>query len=171
MRIISSATVHETEVDLEDLQRLLDASFARAGEHLRHIWGEETRLDAREMSGELPGVQVLDLATVTPRCEPRVAPVDGLFFRGHFWFGSSPHSTRFRNIRANPAVSGSVTKGSETFLVLVHGTATEIDPRGLDAGGFADYARETYDFDWDTAHPGAPYARIDARTVLAFRRR
>ena len=163
--------MHETDLDLEALQELLDASYARSGSHLRAIWGEETRLGAAELSRELPGVQVLDLATVTPRCEPRVAPVDGFFFRGHFWFGSAPHSTRFRNIRANPAVSGSVTKGGETFLVLVHGTAVEIDPRGPEAGGFADYARETYSFDWDAAFPDAPYARIEARTLLAFARR
>ena len=43
------------------------------------------------------------------RHEPRVAPVDGLFYRGRFWFGSSPHSFRFRNIRANPAVSAAIT--------------------------------------------------------------
>lgn len=162
--------MHETEADLRAVQRLLDESYARAGAHLKGIWGEETRLDARRLSAELPGVQVLDLATVTPRCEPRVAPVDGLFFRGRFWFGSSPESTRFRNIRRNPAVSGSVTKGLETFLVLVHGVAVETDPRGPEAGGFADYARGTYDFDWDAAHPDAPYAWIDARTLLAFGR-
>jgi hypothetical protein len=162
--------VHETEADFEATQRLLDASWARAGSHLKHIWGEETRLDARALSAELPGVQVLDLATVTRRCEPRVAPVDGFLFRGRFWFGSSPHSTRFRNIRANPAVSGSITKGSETFLVLVHGAAVEEDRDGQERSGFADYARATYDFDWDAAHPDAPYAWIDARTLLAFKR-
>jgi hypothetical protein len=115
-------------------------------------------------------VQVLDLATLTPRGEPRVAPVDGLFFRGQFWFGSAENSVRFRNIRRNPAVSGAVTRGLETFLVIVHGRAVEIDPRGPDAGGFADYARELYDFDWDAAHPTAPYARIDAHTMLGFKR-
>ena len=162
--------MHETEQDLDELQRLLDESYARAGEHLRHIWGPETRLTPERLARELKGVQVLDLATVTPRCEPRVAPVDGLFFRGRFWFGSSPYSTRFRNIRRNPAVSGSVTRGLETFLVLVHGTAVEADPRGPEAGGFADYARETYDFDWDAAHPEAPYARIEPKTMLAFQR-
>jgi hypothetical protein len=166
----SSRAVHETDEDFQATQRRLDASWARAGSHLKHIWGEETRLDARALSAELPGVQVLDLATVTPQSEPRVAPVDGFFFRGRFWFGSSPHSTRFRNIRRNPAVSGSVTRGSETFLVLVHGVAVETDPRGPEAGGFADHARATYDFDWDAAHPGAPYAWIDARTLLAFKR-
>ena len=115
--------MHETAADLLALQQLLDASYARAGAHLRSIWGPETRLGAERLSAELPGVQVLDLATVTPRGEPRVAPVDGLFFRGRFWFGSAEDSLRFRNIRANPAVSGAVTKGLETFLVIVHGRA------------------------------------------------
>ena len=163
--------MYETNADLEVLQGLLDRSFERSGEHLRGIWGEDSRLDAEGLAAELPGVQVLDLATVTPRGEPRVAPVDGFFYRGHFWFGSSPHSFRFRNIRANPAVSAAVTKGGETFLVIVHGDAIEIDPRGPEAGGFARYPREVYDFDWDTAHPEAPYARIEAKTLLAFKRR
>jgi hypothetical protein len=163
--------VHETPADLGELQRLLDKSYARAGAHLRSIWGEDSRLTAREVSAELAGVQVLDLATVTRRGEPRVAPVDGLFFRGHFWFGSAEISARFRNIRANPAVSAAVTRGLETFLVLVHGRAVEIDPRGPHAGGFADYPREVYDFDWDAMHARSPYARIDAQTMLAFRRR
>jgi uncharacterized pyridoxamine 5'-phosphate oxidase family protein len=116
-------------------------------------------------------VQVLDLATVTPRGEPRVAPVDGLFFRGQFWFGSAENSARFRNIRANPAVSGVVTRGLETFLVIVHGRAVETDPRGPEAGGFAEYPRAVYDFDWDAMHPDSPYARIEASTMLAFKRR
>ncbi len=70
-----------------------------------------------------------------------MAPVDGLFFRGEFSFGSAEDSARFRNIRANRAVSGVVTRGLETFLVIVHGLAVETDPRGAEAGGFADYPR------------------------------
>jgi uncharacterized pyridoxamine 5'-phosphate oxidase family protein len=162
--------VHETPEDLAALQALLDASYARAGAHLRSIWGPETRLGARELSRELEGIQVLDLATVTPAGEPRVAPVDGFFHRGRFWFGSAADSLRFRNIRSNPAVSAALTRGSETFLVLVHGRAAEIDPRSDAADGFARMPRELYDFDWDAVHPDAPYARIEARTLLAFRR-
>ena len=163
--------MYETDEDRQTLQHLLDTSYARAGVHLRSIWGSETRLDADAVSEELAGVQILDLATVTQRGEPRVAPVDGLFFRGHFWFGSAENSARFRNIRANPAVSGVVTRGLETFLIIVHGRAVEIDPRGPGAEGFADYPRELYDFDWDAAHPTAPYARIEAATMLAFKRK
>jgi hypothetical protein len=90
--------------------------------------------------------------------------------RDEFWFGSAESSARFRNIRANPAVSGVVTRGLETFLVIVHRRAVETDPRGPDARGFAAYPRELYDFDWDAAHPDAPYARIEATTMLAFKR-
>ena len=162
--------MYETDDELRALQELLDASYARAGEHLRSIWGEDSRLDAPGLCAELVGVQVLDLGTVTVRGEPRVSPVDGLLFRGHLWFGSADNSARFRNIRGNPAVSGAITRGLETFLVIVHGRAIETDPRGPDAGGFGDYAREVYDFDWDAMHPTAPYARIDARTLLAFKR-
>jgi len=163
--------MHETDQDLQTLQELLDASYERAGLHLRSIWGTDARLGAEAVCAELAGVQVLDLATVTPRGEPRVAPVDGLFFRGHLWFGSAETSARFRNIRANPAVSGAITRGLETFLVIVHGRAAEIDPRGPEAGGFANYPRELYDFDWDAAHPTSPYARIEPSTMLAFKRR
>src|SRR5438046_2119018 len=80
--------MYETDEDVAALQDLLDASYARANEHLRGIWGPETRLDARELSEELAGIQVLDLATVTSRGEPRVAPVDAFFPRGKFWLAS-----------------------------------------------------------------------------------
>jgi hypothetical protein len=163
--------VYETEQEVRALQELLDASYARSGAHMRSIWGEQDRLDARELIAQLGGVQVLDLATVTPAAEPRVAPVDGLFYRGRFWFGSSERSLRFANIRANPAVSAAVTRGIETFLVIVHGRAVELDPRGPHAGGFASYPRELYDFDWDAVHRDAPYARIEPSAMLAFMRR
>ncbi len=64
-----------------------------------------------------------------------------------------------------------MTRGLETFLVIAHGRAVETDPRGPAAGGFAAYAREVYDFDWDEVLHDAPYARIDAHAMLAFKRR
>jgi hypothetical protein len=162
--------MRETAEEIRALQELLDHSYARAGTHLRSIWGEDSRLPASRLCSELGGVQVLDLATVTPRGEPRVAPVDGLFHRGRFWFGSSASSARFRSLWANPAVSGSVTRGSETFLVLVHGRAVTADPHAAQAGGFADYAREVYDFDWDSLAETALYAWIEPASILAFQK-
>ncbi len=57
--------MHETAEDLRELQRVLDASYARAGEHLRSIFRPERRLSAEDVVGVLRGVFVLHLATVT----------------------------------------------------------------------------------------------------------
>jgi hypothetical protein len=48
--------MYETNDDLTTLQELLDASYARSGEHLRSIWGADSRLDARRLCEELVGV-------------------------------------------------------------------------------------------------------------------
>ncbi len=161
--------MHETEDELRELQGLLDESYARAGAHLHRIFSEEKRIPAAELVDELQGVQVLNLATVTPKGAPRVAPVDGLFFKGSFWFGSSPDSTRFRNIRARPDVSGSVTRGEE-FAVIVHGAAHEVqDKDAPDVQPFREYTGEVYGDEWDPWSGGATYARIEATHMFTFR--
>ncbi len=159
--------VHETGDDLRELQRLLDESYAAAGRHLRSIFTEETRLTAAELSELLPGVQVLNLATVTAAGEPRVAPVDGLFYRGRFWFGSAHDSARFRHIRRRPSVSAAHTRGEE-LAVIVHGSAHEIDTSSADNGGFRDYLSDVYGREWDEWGGTAPYARIDAAKMFTF---
>jgi hypothetical protein len=123
---------------------------------------------APELPGMLSGVQVLHLATVTASCEPRVGPVDGVFFRGRFHFGSSERSLRFRNIRARPQVSAAVTRG-ETFAVIVHGTAVEIDMAGEGERPFRDYLLDVYP-NWSEWGAGAPYARIEPRRMFAYHR-
>jgi hypothetical protein len=141
--------VYETEEDLLRLQELIERSHAGAGEHLRAIFDDERRIPAAELPALLRGVQVLALATVTARGEPRVAPVDGLFFRGRWHFGSSERSARFRHIR---------------------GRAVEIDPRGPGEEAFRAYLNETYP-GWDDADwaAGAPYARIEPSAMFTFR--
>ena len=161
--------MYETEDDLRELQALLDASHAAAGPHLRAIFDERRRIPAAELPELLPGVQVLALATVTARGEPRVAPVDGLFFRGRFHFGSSHESARFRHIRARPAVSAAHVRG-EQLAIVVHGRAVAVDPRGPGQEGFRAYLNETYP-GWDDADwaAGAPYARIEPSAMFTFR--
>ena len=159
---------HETQEDLRELQRLLDESHAAAGPHLREIFSDERRVSAADLPDRLTGVQVLALATVTAKCEPRVAPVDGLFYRGKLWFGSSERSLRFRHIRARPSVSATVTHGEE-FAVVVHGTAVEIDPRTADDGGFLAYLKEVYGPQWEDWYPASPpYARIEPTRMFSF---
>src|ERR1700722_12103260 len=97
--------MYETPDDLVVLQGLLDRSADSAGPHLRSIITPERRLTADEVCARLTGMSLLALATVTADGRPLVGPVDGVFYRGCFYFGSSPDSVRFRHIRHRPQVS------------------------------------------------------------------
>jgi Pyridoxamine 5'-phosphate oxidase len=163
--------VHETADDLDALQRLLDSSYAAAGEHLRRIITPERRLGARTLAARLDGVRLLALATSTADGRPIVGPVDGIFYRGAFWFGSAPDSVRFRHIRARPDVSATHIDG-EPFSVTVHGCAIVADVRDPALAGFRTALIEVYAprygdrwIDWAEQHP---YARIDARRMFVF---
>jgi hypothetical protein len=167
--------MYETEQDLTDLQLLLDHSYERAGAHLTSIFTSELRLPAGEVADMLKGMQLLNLATVTKACEPRVGPVDGLFYRGHFWFGSSQDSVRFRHIRQRPQVSATHTRG-EDLAIVVHGracmAATVADlSSGQDPywAGFSRFAVEVYGEGWLNWNAAASYARIDAEVMFASR--
>jgi nitroimidazol reductase NimA-like FMN-containing flavoprotein (pyridoxamine 5'-phosphate oxidase superfamily) len=172
--------VHETQDDLVELQGLLERSFANAGSHLLSIFDPTRRLDAPQLSETLMGMRLLNLSTVTAKGEPRVGPVDGHFHRGHFYFGSSPESFRFKHIRVRPAVSAAHTVG-EQLAVIVHGTATIIDVTSPDQDAFRAQLMETYGrnpafteylqkqrMDWDDWFGGALYARIDAEKMFTF---
>ncbi len=135
--------MHDSSEELDELQALLDRSYASAGQHLKSIHSDEWRLSAREVSAILQGVCVLNLATTTSAGQPIVAPVDGLFLGGRFWFGSSKYSLRFKHIRRDPRVSAAYTKGEE-ISVLVHGIAHEIDTGSGRYERFHDYCREIY---------------------------
>src|SRR3954453_13633450 len=108
---------------------------------MRSIHTPERRVAASDLARVLRGVRVLDLATVSAKCEPRVSPVDGLFFRGRFYFGSGKESVRFKHIRARPQVSACHTIG-ETFATIVHGEAVEIDVRSPEDRAFYDSVHE-----------------------------
>ncbi len=87
------------------LQDLLDRSYRSAGAHLLRIQTPERRLGAEEVAARLTGMRLLALATVTADGRPIVGPVDGVFYRGAFHFGSAPDSVRFRHISMRPQVS------------------------------------------------------------------
>ena len=157
--------MHETPEDLAALQDLLDRSHNAAGRHLRAIFDEARRIPAADLPALLTGVNVLNLATVTAAGEPRVAPVDGLFYRGRFWFGSAHDSARFRHLRARPAVSAAHTRGEE-LAVIVHGVAVEVD---LGGHPFRDYCYEVYGEGWDEFGPDAAYACIEPRAMFTIR--
>src|SRR5512132_3692539 len=133
----------ETQEDLSRLQELLDRSYASAGPHLLRIHTPERRLSAEQVAERLQGMRLLALATVTADGRPIVGPVDGIFLHGAFHFGSSPHSVRFRHIRARPHVSATHLPGEE-LAVTVHGRAELLDMRAEESAGFRQTVLDIY---------------------------
>lgn len=164
--------VHEEPADLARMQDLLDRSYAAAGPHLRSITTPERRLSASEVAARLTGMQLLALATVTRDCRPLVGPVDGIFYRGAFYFGSSPDSVRLRHIARRPQVSATHLPGEE-LAVTVHGRAVPIDLADAAHRGFRDTLLEVYlpryGEEWRAFLDSGPrYARIDADRMFSF---
>jgi hypothetical protein len=165
--------VHESAADVAALQQLLDRSYASAGAHLLRIHTPERRPTAEETVARLGGMCLLVLTTVTADCRPIGGPVDGIFYRGAFHFGSSPDSLRFRHIRSRPQVSATHVPGEE-FAVTVHGRAVPIDIRADESAGFRQTLLEIYvpryGPEWEERFldSGPVYARIEAERMFAF---
>lgn len=164
--------MHERPEDLTELQHLLDVSFAAAGPHLSDIATPDRRLDAAEVADVLTGMRLLVLATATRDGRPINAPVDGIFYRGRFHFGSSPKSLRYRHIRERPAVSATYLPG-EHLAVTVHGQAELIDINAPEHAEFkqtvVDIYIPRYGEEWtEMLDGGAWYARINPRRMFTF---
>jgi len=162
--------MHETPEQTARLQTLIDRSYETAGEHLLSIHIPEWRLGAAEICEELQNVCVLDLATVSPAGKPVVAPVDGLFLHGQFWFGSSQKSQRFHHIRRNNNISAAHTRGEE-LSILIHGLAHEIDTATGEYDHLREYCREVYGQNYDSFDfwGKEPFAWIEAQRMYAIR--
>ena len=159
--------MRETPADLERLQDLLDRSYRHPGPHLASVHTPDRRLDARALSERLQGVCILAVATVTADGRPRSRPLDGIFYRGEFWFGSAPSSLVMRHLAARPALSAVHTVG-ETLAVTVHGRGFVQDLSDDAAAGFKDLCIEIYGAEWADWGDGAIYARIEADRMFTF---
>lgn len=164
--------MHESPADIARLQELLDRSYSQAGAHLLSIHDPARRLDAGQLCRRLTGMCLLTLATVTADCRPLNGPVDGIFYRGAFHFGSSPDSVRFAHIARRPQVSATHLPGEE-LGVTVHGTAIPIDVRAPENAGFRETLLEVYvpryGESWEEFLDSGPvYARVEAERMFAF---
>jgi hypothetical protein len=164
--------VHESDDDLARVQELLDSSYAAAGRHLLSIHTPERRLRADGVAGRLQGMCLLALATATADGRPVAGPVDGIFYRGEFYFGSASDSLRFTHIRRRPQVSAVHLPGEE-LAITVHGTAIAIDLRDPQMEGFRrtllDVYVPRYGREWERfIESGVTYARIVAERMFAF---
>jgi nitroimidazol reductase NimA-like FMN-containing flavoprotein (pyridoxamine 5'-phosphate oxidase superfamily) len=165
--------VHESAADLAALQALLERSYATGGAHLLRIHTPDRRLDAEQVAARLTGMCLLALATTTADGRPIVGPVDGIFYRGSFHFGSSPDSVRFRHIRKRPQVSATYLPGEE-LAVTVHGRAVAVDVRDDENAGFRRTVLDIYvprygpDWEEEFLNSGPVYARIAADRMFTF---
>src|SRR6266566_9631859 len=165
--------MHETPDDIRKLQDLLDRSYAAAGTHLRSIITPARRVGAGDVVSRLDGMRLLALATVTADGRPIVGPVDGIFYRGSFHFGSSADSVRFRHIRARPHVSATHLPGEE-LAITVHGRAVPVDIQADEGGGFRRALLEIYEprygpnWEEEFLDSGPVYARIDPDRMFTF---
>jgi hypothetical protein len=170
--LIQEDAVHERPEDLAELQRIIDASFATAGRHLLDIAGPDRRLDAEQLAARLTGMRLLVLATSTRDGRPINGPVDGIFYRGRFHFGSAPDSLRFRHLRERPAVSATHLP-DESMAVTVHGDAELIDIHAPDHAELKQTVLDIYVPRYGQAWAemldgGACYARINPRRLLTY---
>jgi nitroimidazol reductase NimA-like FMN-containing flavoprotein (pyridoxamine 5'-phosphate oxidase superfamily) len=163
--------MNETRDDLDALQALLDRSFDAGGAHLLRIMTPERRLTAEQVAERLTGMRLLALATVTADGRPIVGPVDGIFLRGAFHFGSAPDSIRFRHIRKRPQVSATHLPGEE-LAVTVHGRATPVDVHAEEGAELRQTLLEIYlpryGESWLEVLEGGAFARIDAERMFTF---
>jgi hypothetical protein len=165
--------MHETPDDLAALQQLIDRSYASAGPHMLRIHDPERRLSAEQLSERLTGMCLLTLATVTADGRPIAGPVDGIFYRGAFHFGSAPDSVRFRHIRKRPQVSAVHLPGEE-LAVSVHGRAVLVDMRASENQDLRQTVLDIYlprygpEWERDIMDAGASYARIEAERMFTF---
>lgn len=136
--------MHETPHDLVQLQSALDDSYASGGEHLLSLFPPERRSSADDVACALRGAFMVNLATVTARGEPVVAPVDGLFYRGRLWFSLAPGAQRARHLRARPQVSATYVEGDPGACLIVHGSAVQLTETHPFFEGFDGFAREVY---------------------------
>jgi hypothetical protein len=164
--------MHETVEDLRAVARLLDRSYAEAGDHLVNIHTEGRRLTAEQVAGRLVGMCLLVVATVSSDGRPFTSPVDGIFYRGRFHFGTDPHSLRWRHLGASAAVSATHLP-SEDWAVMVHGQAVPVDVGAPEQAGLRATLLEVYTprygAGWETFLDSGPvYARIDPDRMFAL---
>lgn len=161
--------MHETPDDIQNLQDVLDASYAAAGPHLRSITTPERRVDAEELVQRLTGMCLLVVATVSADGRPIAGPLDGIFYRGAFHFGTSPDSVRYRHLQTRPYVSATHLP-SEEFAVTVHGRAVPVPAEGglretlLEVYG-PRYGVEAWEKFLDS---GPTYMMIEPRRMFTF---
>jgi hypothetical protein len=159
--------MYETEAELVEMQRMFDAHLARANPHMRAIVTPKRRLSARQVVRYLTGIKHVAFASVTPRGEPRVSPLDTLFIHGRFTLSTGGEATKLRHLRANPACSA-VHMDADRIAVAVNGHVEWIERDHPDHDEIHQAWQDAYEsdpYDWGD---GIALFRIEPRTMWAY---
>jgi len=68
-------------------------------------------LTARQVVKLLDGMKTVAVAAPAPNGDPLVAPMDGWFLHGKFYFSSSGDAVRIRGLRKRPRASIALLRG------------------------------------------------------------
>ena len=142
--------MYETDAELVELQRMFDAHLAHANPHMTGIITPKHRPSARQVVRYLDGIKHVAFATVTPRGEPRVSPLDTLFIRGRFTLSTGGEAVRLRHLRANPACSA-VHMDGDKIAVVANGVVEWIERDHIDHDEIHGTWQEAYEsdpYDW-----------------------
>ncbi len=158
--------MRETPEDLDRLQALLDRSVEDAGDFLRRSFEmPERSLSAAQLVRFLQGTRTVALATVTRRGEPRVAPINALFFRGRFHVPTVTTAARTRHLRERPAASLTLYEGNE-LAIVAHGRAGILGQDHPDFPALEEAFGGSV-LDWGEG----VYLRVEAGRLFTFARR
>ncbi len=114
-----------TGTALSSLDSIIKNSLSKASSHTREVYSQNP-LTASEVI-ELANSRVLTLAaTVRPDGRPHLSPTDFVVVDGVFYLGVDEATARYRNLRANPAITVMLADGSKRQAIL-EGNAKFLD--------------------------------------------
>ncbi len=163
----STKDVYETDRELDELQGLLDRSFASSSAHLTSIMTPERRLDGRRLAGDLTDTAVLDVATVTAAGEPRISAVDGHFVHARWHFTTAGDSPKARQLRARPAISAAYTP-RDGYGVFCHGRARFLAAQTPEFDELRAHWIGVYGAAPETLGPDIAYVQVVPTWLVAF---
>ena len=162
--------MRETAAELKALQELIDRSHERIGEHMGSITHpKKYALSARQVVKLLDGMHTMAVAAPSPKGDPLVAPMDGWFLHGKFFFSSGGNSVRIRGLEKRPRASIAYFEG-ERFLINAHGPVVVMHKGHPEVGEIDEVFRKHYGgsaFDWG---PDCVYVRLDADRFFTYSR-
>jgi len=126
-------------------------------------------LNAKQVVKLLDGMKTVAVAALAPNGDPLVAPMDGWFLHGKFFFSSGGDSIRIRGLRRRPRASIAYFEG-EKFLINAHGPVVLMFKGHPEVGEIDETFKKHYGgsaFEWSDE---GVYVRLDADRFFTYSR-